>query len=319
MTKSGHILAAAAAAGILLLSHCNAFAQNAPPPFPVAPPPNAPLPFVSPIFGDDMVLQRGKANTIWGWSEPGDNVRVQIGERSASGIAGADHRWEVKIQPPAPGGPYTMTISVSNRRAAQCAGGRCLAVRRPVQYGVAAARSREWREEVKAANYPDIRFFTVAGHPAYHHTDLSKEPGSGVAAKPPTGSRRSRTTSRARSSRRHTFPSAWLWMPSAERPPKPGPAPRLFAPSRTSMFLWPNCSAWPTPARPNTATTSCTGTTSTTLGSRRTGLPRIWTIRAGSPSISRAASPNWASRTRPQWPGSARRSPFPIQSRRDAR
>ena len=27
-------------------------------------------------------------------------------------------------------------------------------------------------DEVKAANYPRIRFFTVAEHPAYHHTDL---------------------------------------------------------------------------------------------------------------------------------------------------
>ena len=27
-------------------------------------------------------------------------------------------------------------------------------------------------EEIKAANYPEIRFFTVAGHPAYHHVDV---------------------------------------------------------------------------------------------------------------------------------------------------
>jgi sialate O-acetylesterase len=26
----------------------------------------APLPFLSPIFGDNMVLQRGKPNPIWG-------------------------------------------------------------------------------------------------------------------------------------------------------------------------------------------------------------------------------------------------------------
>ena len=45
---------------------------------------NAPPPFVSPIFGDHMVLQRGKPNPIWGWSEPGDTVRVQIGERTAT-------------------------------------------------------------------------------------------------------------------------------------------------------------------------------------------------------------------------------------------
>jgi len=37
-----------------------------------------PLPLVSPIFGDNMVLQRGKANTIWGWSEPGDIIQVEI-------------------------------------------------------------------------------------------------------------------------------------------------------------------------------------------------------------------------------------------------
>jgi sialate O-acetylesterase len=27
-------------------------------------------------------------------------------------------------------------------------------------------------EEAKKANYPDVRFFTVLGHPAYHHTDV---------------------------------------------------------------------------------------------------------------------------------------------------
>ena len=38
-----------------------------------------PLPFVSPIFGENMVvLQRGKANTIWGWSEPVDKIQIEI-------------------------------------------------------------------------------------------------------------------------------------------------------------------------------------------------------------------------------------------------
>ena len=40
--------------------------------------PAKPLPLVSPIFGDNMVLQRGKVNTIWGWSEPGDKIRVEM-------------------------------------------------------------------------------------------------------------------------------------------------------------------------------------------------------------------------------------------------
>ena len=48
---------------------------------------NAPLPFVSPMFGDHMVLQRKKPNTIWGWSKPGDTVRVSLAGHSAKTVA----------------------------------------------------------------------------------------------------------------------------------------------------------------------------------------------------------------------------------------
>jgi sialate O-acetylesterase len=90
-----------------------AFAQ--PTPGQPAPTANANgLPFLSPIFGDNMVLQRGKADAIWGWSDPGDSVRVQIGNKTTSGIAGADRRWEVKIEPPAAGGPYGEDIRASD-------------------------------------------------------------------------------------------------------------------------------------------------------------------------------------------------------------
>ena len=40
-----------------------------------------PLPIVGPLLGDNMILQRGKANTICGWSEPGDHVQTKIGEQ----------------------------------------------------------------------------------------------------------------------------------------------------------------------------------------------------------------------------------------------
>jgi hypothetical protein len=39
---------------------------------------NNALPFVSLMFSDNMVLQRGKLNTVWGWLKPGDAVRVEI-------------------------------------------------------------------------------------------------------------------------------------------------------------------------------------------------------------------------------------------------
>src|SRR6185503_11829717 len=132
-----------------------------------------PLPFVSPIFGDNMVLQRGKPDTIWGWSDPGDKVQVQIADHSATSIAGADHRWQVKIQPPAPGGPYTVkitghqTVELHNVLVGDVwiGGGQS-------NMGLPLRFTKNADNEIKAANYPDIRFFSVQGHPAYHHVDV---------------------------------------------------------------------------------------------------------------------------------------------------
>ena len=155
------------AAGLLPASLGGATAQNAPEAA------AKPLPFVSPIFGDNMVLQRGKANAIWGWSEPGDRVEVRIGEQTASAIAGADRRWQVKIQPPAPGGPYTIriaghqSIELHNVLVGDvwlCGGQSNMGL--PLRF------TRDGEDEAKAANYPEIRFFSVAAHSAYHHTDL---------------------------------------------------------------------------------------------------------------------------------------------------
>jgi sialate O-acetylesterase len=159
---------------LLITSTGIAFAQ----PTPSAPPTAAPtavktLPFVSPIFGDNMVLQRGKANTFWGWSEPGDKVTVGIGDVSASGVAGADRRWEVKIQPPPVGGPYIIiitgreTVELHNVMVGDvwiCGGQSNMGL--PLRF------TRNGAEDAKTANYPDIRVFTVGGHSAYHHTDI---------------------------------------------------------------------------------------------------------------------------------------------------
>ena len=102
-----YIRLAAAAAALLMIAEPSAFAQATPGEV-MSAAVAKPLPFVSPVFGDNMVLQRGKPDAIWGWSDPGDTVRVQIGEHSATATAGSDRRWLIKIQPPAPGGPYTV-------------------------------------------------------------------------------------------------------------------------------------------------------------------------------------------------------------------
>ena len=146
-----------------------------------------PLPFVSAIFGDNMVLQRGKPDTIWGWSQAGDNVRVEIGGHAAVGVAGADGRWQVKIDPPKAGGPYTLKIA--GRQSVElknimvgdvwlCGGQSNTQL--PLLFTLNGA------DEVKAANFPEIRYFTVAQRVAYRHSDVVE--GSWKVVSPDTSS-----------------------------------------------------------------------------------------------------------------------------------
>ncbi|MGN6363804.1 sialate O-acetylesterase [Asticcacaulis taihuensis] len=132
------------------------------------------LPFVSPIFGDNMVMQRGKINTIWGWSHAGDTIQVVIGDHSVTANTGKDGRWEARILPPETPGPWTMHIyGKSQTREIQnvligdvwLAGGQSnMAL--PLKF------AKDGDAEVLAADEPEIRYFTVSGHAAYHHKDL---------------------------------------------------------------------------------------------------------------------------------------------------
>src|ERR1035438_9165227 len=157
----------------------------------------APLPFVSPIFGDNMVLQREKPNAIWGWSQPGDSVRVEIGEMSATATAAADGKWQARIEPPPAGGPYTIKIAGRQQTVELhevlvgdvwiCAG------QSNMQFGLRQARNGA--EEIKNANYHDIRYYVVGERASYSPvsvprgswrvvspTTLGGGPGGGISA-----------------------------------------------------------------------------------------------------------------------------------------
>ena len=119
-----------------------------------------------------MVLQRNKPDAIWGWSDPGDRVKVEIAGHSASAIAGADRRWQAKIDPPTPGGPYTMTISGKQTVEFKnvlvgdvwlCGG------QSNMQFALRQAQTGA--EDAKAADLPQIRFFTVGQRSAYRPVD----------------------------------------------------------------------------------------------------------------------------------------------------
>jgi hypothetical protein len=79
------------------------------------------LPFVSPAFGDHMVLQRDQTDRIWGWTTPGAKVTVTIAGNRGKATADALGRWEASFQPPKAGGRT---------------GWRCLDLLRPIEYGI---------------------------------------------------------------------------------------------------------------------------------------------------------------------------------------
>ncbi len=75
----------------------------------------AALPLVSPLFSDNMVLQRGRPVVVWGWTQPGQAVVVSIGGKSAVTNGDAQGKWTAKLPALPVGGPYTMTITAAEK------------------------------------------------------------------------------------------------------------------------------------------------------------------------------------------------------------
>jgi len=129
-----------------------------------------PLPLVHTLFSSDMVLQRDTAAPIWGWSAPGDTICVAVdGKRSGPpAVAGSDGRWMTRIGPLPAGGPHTVTVEGPTKKETfsnvlfgdvwLCSG------QSNMNWPVRLSLNGE--EEVKQANYPQIRSFNVAFLPA---------------------------------------------------------------------------------------------------------------------------------------------------------
>ena len=67
-----------------------------------------------PVFGDHMVLQQKTSAAIFGKAEPGKTVTVKTSwnKKKVSAVADSETgRWLVRVQTPAAGGPYEITIS----------------------------------------------------------------------------------------------------------------------------------------------------------------------------------------------------------------
>ena len=125
---------------------------------------SAPLPFLCPLFTDNMVLQRGLSDPVWGWTTPGAVVRVGIAGREARAVAGADGRWTAHLPPLPAGGPYLLTVIGPQAQTLKnvlvgdvwiCSG------QSNMEFGI--GNTTNAAQEIANARYPQIRLYMV-GH-----------------------------------------------------------------------------------------------------------------------------------------------------------
>lgn len=124
------------------------------------------------LIADYMVLQQGMDAHLWGWAEPGEKIRVkgswQTAERST--VADKEGKWKVALDTPQAGGPYKIeiktdenAITVDNVMVGEvwvCSGQSNMQMSL-MENGNWHKGVCNYQSEIAAADYPDIRLFTV--------------------------------------------------------------------------------------------------------------------------------------------------------------
>lgn len=120
------------------------------------------------VLGDNMVLQRDKPVQLWGWAARGAAVTVKFNGQEGKATADGKGRWKLALKPMSFGGPYDMTIADKAGQVTLrniligdvwvCSGQSNMEM--PIQ-GWGGDSTRNAGREIKAANYPNIRLFTV--------------------------------------------------------------------------------------------------------------------------------------------------------------
>jgi sialate O-acetylesterase len=117
------------------------------------------------VIGDNMVLQQNSEVAIWGWGDPGSQIRVSgsWNRDTVKAMITNQAEWKVKLKTPSAGGPFTVSIKGSDE-----------VLLKNVMIGevwICSGQSNmEWSadskinngdEEIKNASNPNIRLFHV--------------------------------------------------------------------------------------------------------------------------------------------------------------
>ena len=146
------------------------------------------------ILGSNMVLQRDSEVNIWGWADPGEEVRVS-GDwlpREVAEPADASGRWSVRVKTGGAGGPHSLTIAGANTITLEeilfgevwIGSGQSNMEMPLVEVSGAYTGIRDAQKELGDANYPEIRLFQ-AGNFSSREPLEDVEPGVAMYGIPP--------------------------------------------------------------------------------------------------------------------------------------
>jgi len=117
------------------------------------------------VFSNHMVLQQNAEIIVWGWAKPSEEVTVtgswdqQLVKTKANNLA----QWQVKLKTPASGGPYTLKIQGYNTiNIEDVLLGEVWLCSGQSNMEMAPRAGIDHPEEVAKADFPSVRFFTVA-------------------------------------------------------------------------------------------------------------------------------------------------------------
>ena len=114
------------------------------------------------IFGDHMVLQRDMPLPVWGWADPEEKVTVTLGDHSKTATADSDGKWSVKLDALKAGGPYVLKVEGKNTvEFSDVLVGEVWLGSGQSNMAMAVSGVLHKEAEIAAADYPQIRMFTV--------------------------------------------------------------------------------------------------------------------------------------------------------------
>lgn len=145
---------------------------------------------LSSLFKNNMVIQRETDAAIWGKATAGASVTIKPSWESGSYETKADEagKWKTSIKTPKAGGPFTIDITSDNDKVMLknvmsgevwiCSG------QSNMQWTMVASGKNRYSKEMKAADYPNIRYCAVSRTIALEEQD--EVPASWIVCDPQT-------------------------------------------------------------------------------------------------------------------------------------